>query len=91
MWNDDARLRNEEEAAMLWKLAAEQSHVKAQYQLALCYLEGRGVQKNERQAEKYFRQSDEQGYEGPCVGSRLTASGEQVRFTHRDAMRSAQR
>jgi len=44
-----------------YKRASEYGHAEAQYQLALCYYEGRGVEKNLSLSAKWFLKSAEQG------------------------------
>ncbi|MEI7844134.1 MAG: tetratricopeptide repeat protein [Gallionellaceae bacterium] len=44
-----------------WRLLAEQGDALAQYNLALMYSEGRGVEKNDGEAAKWFTKAAEQG------------------------------
>lgn len=45
---------------------AEQGHFCAQYNLALIYDQGDGVEQNKLLANEYFKQSCEQGFEKAC-------------------------
>ena len=54
---------NNEEAFNCWKKAAEMGHANAQHSLALCYLTGKGVAKDDVEAVKWFRKAAQQGYE----------------------------
>ena len=48
----------DEAAALKWfRLAAEQGFVAAQYNLAACYAEGRGVAKNDAEAATWFQRA----------------------------------
>ena len=52
--------RDEAEAAKLYCKAAEQNHAQAQYNLGVCYDNGRGVAKDEVEAAKWYREAAEQ-------------------------------
>ena len=49
-----------EKAVDLFSLLAEQGHIEAQYFLALCYENGKGVQADQEEAVKWYRKSAEQ-------------------------------
>ena len=53
--------QDEAEAARLYKLAAEQGHVDAQYSLGAMFTSGRGVAPSDTEAVKYYRMAAEQG------------------------------
>jgi len=44
-----------------WRINAEKGKMEAQLSLALCYLKGEGVQKDGKEAAKWFRKAAEQG------------------------------
>ena|SRR5690349_682090 len=48
------------EAVKWYRKAAEQNHVWAQYNLGLCYHQGKGVAKDDAEAVKWFRKAAEQ-------------------------------
>ena len=61
-----------------WRLLAQQGDVNAQFNLAVMYSEGRGVQPDHVEAAKWYRKSAEQGhnkaqpeYRGYCPGSKV--------------------
>jgi len=45
-----------------WKEAAEDGNAEAQWRLGVCLADGRGVSKNDTEAEKWLRESARQGY-----------------------------
>jgi TPR repeat protein len=49
------------EAARLFRLAADQGHAKAQFNIALCYARGEGVPQNHSEAARYSRLAADQG------------------------------
>ena len=50
-------------AAESFRAAAEQSHVEAQYSLALCYLDSIGVTRSVEEARRWFAEAAKQGGE----------------------------
>ena len=50
------------ERVRIYQEAAEQGYANAQYNLGICYANGRGVPKNYEEAAKWYRLSAEQGY-----------------------------
>jgi len=52
---------NDEKAIQWWRRAAAQKYVKAQHNLAISYLTGKGVQANRDKAAQWFIQEAEQG------------------------------
>ena len=50
------------EAVKWFRKAAEQEHVKAQFELARCYTLGEGVTENQVEAVKWFRKAADQGH-----------------------------
>ena len=64
--------KNYVEAAKWYRKAAEQGFVMAQYDLGVCYRDGRGVTKDPAEAAQWFRKAAEQGdakaeyYLGAC-------------------------
>ena len=59
---------NYTEAVRYFRLAAEQGHAGAQYNLGVCYTKGYGVTQNYIEAVKYFRLAAEQGH-AEAIGS----------------------
>lgn len=53
---------NYDRAAQCYRIAAETGHRSAQYELGLCYLEGKGVPRDSAQAEHWNRLAALQGY-----------------------------
>ena len=53
--------KNETEAVRYYKLSADQGNVDAQFNLAVCYATGSGVDKNETEALKYYQLAADQG------------------------------
>ena len=51
------------EAVKWYRKAAEQGYARAQYNLGVCYGNGKGVPKNRAEAVKWFRKAAEQGHE----------------------------
>ena len=51
------------EAVKWYKLAADQGHTPAQYNLGHCYYYGEGVQSNRSEAIRYLQLAEAQGYE----------------------------
>ena len=54
--------KNEDQAAELFRKAAQQGYMTAQYNLGLSYAHGRGVPQDDRQAVNWYRRSAEQKY-----------------------------
>lgn len=54
---------NYEEAARLYRMAAEQGHPHAQLEMAALYFLGHGVEKNQEEGMRWLRMSADQGYE----------------------------
>ena len=52
-----------EEAVKYYKLAAEQKHDKAQFNLGRCYEKGIGVIKDTEEAAKYYKFAADQGHD----------------------------
>jgi hypothetical protein len=46
----------------VYRLAAEQGHAEAQFNLGFCFANGKGVAQDEAEAVRYFRLAAEQGY-----------------------------
>ena len=55
---------NYTEAVRYFRLAAEQGHAGAQYNLGVCYTKGYGVTQNNNEAVRYYRLAAEQGHAG---------------------------
>jgi TPR repeat protein len=53
--------RNYQQAASFYQMAADQGHADAQYNLGLCYGNGKGVPKDVQQALKYIQMAADQG------------------------------
>jgi len=51
----------EAEAVRLYQLSAEQGNADAQFNLAVCYDNGTGVQRDEAEAARLYKLSAEQG------------------------------
>ena len=65
---------DEAAAAASFRAAAEQSHVEAQYSLALCYLDSLGVARSVEEARRWFTKAAEQGGEyGEAASLELAA------------------
>jgi TPR repeat protein len=54
--------QNYSKAVSCFRVAAERGHVKAQYNLAVCYSHGRGVSRDDDEAIKWLRKAAEQNY-----------------------------
>lgn len=54
--------QNYPKAVELFTKAAKQGHVKAQYNLGVCYENGEGVTRNREEAVKWYIKAAEQGY-----------------------------
>ena len=54
--------REMNEVVKLWRLAAEQGHVDAQFNLGCMYENGRGVKQDYSEAVRWYRMAAEQGY-----------------------------
>ena len=50
-----------EQAVLFFRIAAEQGDAKAQFNLALCYSQGKGVEENQSEAVRWYRAAAEQG------------------------------
>lgn len=50
------------QAVLFFRIAAEQGNAKAQFNLALCYSKGKGVEENQSEAARWYRAAAEQGY-----------------------------
>lgn len=55
--------KNLNEAVKLFRLAAEQGFVRAQYNLGVIYQKGLGVTKDHQEAVKWFKRAAEQGFD----------------------------
>ena len=55
------------EAVRWYRMAAEQGHAGAQYNLAVMYALGRGVPEDDAEAVRWYRMAAEQGYAGAQV------------------------
>jgi TPR repeat protein len=55
--------QDNKEAAKWYRLAAEQGHADAQYNLGLMYANGKGVPEDANEAVKWFRLAAEQGHD----------------------------
>ena len=53
---------DDEEAVRWYRLAAEQGHASAQYNLGVMYHEGHGVPEDNAEAVRWYRLSVEQGF-----------------------------
>ena len=51
-----------ENAVKYYRIAADQGHMRAQFNLALCYEKGEGVAKDYKEAVKYYKLAADQGY-----------------------------
>lgn len=51
-----------EQAVEYYRLAAEQGHARAQYNLGICYDNGHGVKQDYNEAVKWYRKAAEQGH-----------------------------
>jgi TPR repeat protein len=56
--------KDEHEAVRLFRLAADQGHAEARYNLGVCYSNGEGVAKDEHEAIRLFRLAADQGHAG---------------------------
>lgn len=59
----NGRLAVETEIARLYKIAADRDHAEAQYKYALCFKDGKGVEKNVQTAIEWLEKSALQGFE----------------------------
>ena len=59
---DAARKGDHQTAYKLWLPLAEQGHAKAQFNLGVRYYNGQGVQRNYKEAVRWYRLSAEQGH-----------------------------
>ena len=50
------------EAVKWYRMAAENGHVKAQYNLGVIYYKGQGIEQDYNEAIKWYRKAAEQGY-----------------------------
>ena len=50
------------EAVRLWRMAADQGNLLAQYNLGVMYLVGRGVPQNDAEAVRWYRMAADQGF-----------------------------
>ncbi|WP_304975288.1 tetratricopeptide repeat protein [uncultured Acetatifactor sp.] len=69
-WQEDAMESGEEKNIvdmMQYEKAAEENSPKAQYEMGICYLEGRDVEEDDEKAIECFRKAAEMGYE-PAQG-----------------------
>ena len=55
-------LMDHREAVRLYRLAADQGHATAQYQVGDCYANGEGVAKDQCEAVKWYRLAADQGH-----------------------------
>ncbi len=80
------KVGNYQQALRLWKPLAEQGNADAQYNLGLLYMNGKGVEKNDRQALFYFLDAARQGHaEAQFNAGLLFATGRGITRTDRDA------
>ena len=56
--------KNTVTAVKWWSKSAEQGNMLAQYNLAVMYVRGRGVQRNVDEAVKWYRKAAAQGHQG---------------------------
>ncbi len=56
--------QDDAEAVRWYRLAAEQGHASAQYNLGVMYADGRGVPQDDVEAVRWFQLAAEQGYAG---------------------------
>ena len=75
-------------ALRLWSAAAEKGHVAAQYNLALLYANGSGVEKNDPEAIKWFRKSAQAGF--PQAQRNLGFCYQEGRGVEQDASKAFQ-
>jgi TPR repeat protein len=61
-------VRNQKEAARLYKIAADMGYAPAQYNYAACLISGQGVPKNRNLGIEYWEKSSQQGYEVALKG-----------------------
>ena len=61
--NGEGVVQDYKEVFKWTRLAAEQGHSKAQYNLGLLYYNGRGVRKDYKEAVKWYRKSAERGHD----------------------------
>jgi TPR repeat protein len=59
---DKAKEAMQRKAAGLYRKAAEGGHDEAQFYLGDCYLNGRGVEQDKKQAAEWFKKAADQGY-----------------------------
>jgi TPR repeat protein len=59
---DEAKAAMQRKAAGLYRKAAEGGHDEAQFYLGDCYLNGRGVEQDDKQAAEWFKKAAEQGH-----------------------------
>ena len=55
-------VKDAKEAVRLFRLAADQGHTLAQYNLGTCYKQGEGVVKDAKEAVRLFRLAADQGH-----------------------------
>ncbi|MDD4060451.1 MAG: tetratricopeptide repeat protein [Kiritimatiellae bacterium] len=54
--------KNEAEASLWFRKAAEKGYAQAQFEIGYRYEKGNGVEKNEEEAMKWYRKAAEQGH-----------------------------
>ena len=57
-------MKDQKEAAVWYRKAADQGHTKAQYNLGVCYAYGDGVVKDQKEAATWYRKAADQGHAG---------------------------
>ena len=60
--NGEGVPEDDKEAVKWYRLAAEQGHAQAQYNLGLMYANGEGVPEDDKEAVKWYRLAAEQGH-----------------------------
>ena len=60
--NGEGILKDDAEAVRWYRLAAEQGHASAQFNLGVRYATGRGVLKDDAEAVRWYRLAAEQGH-----------------------------
>jgi TPR repeat protein len=81
----DAWKRRDYAAALReFRPAAERGHARAQYYLGLMYLQGRGVSRDEAEAEKWFRMAAEQGDRSALASLAMMARSQEGSKSARD-------
>ncbi|MEE9240571.1 MAG: tetratricopeptide repeat protein [bacterium] len=80
--------QNYKKAFRLWHSLAEKGHAKAQYNLAILYIQGNGTSKNPREAAKWLRKSAKQGHANAQYNLGLMfLNGEGVKKSDKEAIK----